>query len=233
MPEHRIEKTSRDDEDLLDLASEDEKSPPPALSRPPSDPELAAMNAKKLPCPTCGYELRGLQRGVCPECGTKLGFSTLSKAKAKQAGRSASAWFDRKAAVYAVLGMVAGAATWAIAEDPVVGPLAFGVDFVLTVAVGWVVFFVCSLMWIGFDQPLRMTLVQVVGAYGAFAGVWTVLGTIPFFGFFAFLISGLVLVGLLGDLLDIEYKDAFVIALISAVAKRIVEISVWSAFSMP
>lgn len=222
MPEHRIDRSSGEDDDILELAPEEPAEPHPALSRRP--PEADPRGAAK-PCPGCGYDIRGLRSGVCPECGRSLDRapgSVLATVSTR------SSWLDTKALVYAGVGLLAGAVTYAIAEDPLLGPLAFGVDFVATVIIGWVVFLVCSMMWIGFDQPLRMTVVQLIGAYGGYAGVSAVLGYIPFFGFFAFIISAIVLIGLLGDLLDIEYKDAFVIALISGVAKWLVHMWVFT-----
>ncbi|MEM9166174.1 MAG: hypothetical protein AAGB48_04035 [Planctomycetota bacterium] len=228
MPEHRIERSSQDDDHddgILGLEPEAPSTPHPALSRTPPRPD---PSLPPKPCPECGYDIRGLRVPVCPECGYKIG---LSPVRDRDAVPKQSSWFDAKAAVYAGIGLSIGAVTYAIAFDPLLGPMAFGIDFVATVVVGWVVFFLCSMMWIGFDQPLRMTAVQLIGAYGAFAGTWALLSQIPFFGFIAFIVSGFVLVGLLADLLEIEYKDAFIVAVLSAVMKIILGTWVFSQFS--
>ena len=219
MAEHRIERTSSGDEEILGLAPEEPKSPHPALTRPPADPKLANEAGKPKPCPGCGYDLRGLTAQQCPECGMKIGYAARAAMRDRAAGHST--WFDQKAAIYAGIGLTVGMITWAVLVGPVAGPLAFMINFAFTVVVGWTVFFACSLMWIGFNQTLRLTMIQLIGAYGAYAGCYAIATQIPLVGWIGALISFAVLVGLLGDLLDIEYKDAFVIAIISAGVKWI------------
>ena len=99
------------------------------------------------------------------------------------------------------------------------GLVAFGVDFVFTVTIGWLVFFLCSIAWIGFDQPLRTTFVQTVGALGMFAGIWSVMMLIPVPGLIRSVLGFFILMGLLGDALDIDYQDAGIIAIIVSVLK--------------
>lgn len=39
----------------------------------------AWLRERSAPCPRCGYNLRGLCRGVCPECGAQLRLTVVAK----------------------------------------------------------------------------------------------------------------------------------------------------------
>lgn len=181
-------------------------------------PQQAAMDAKPLPCPECKYDLRGLRDDRCPECGLKLTYGAMRKAQDARAGVKAAGGFDRKPIIMAFIGLVVSALVWLAADGPA-GLVVFGVDFAFTVAIGWVVFFVCSVAWIGFDQPLRTTLVQTIGAFGFFVGVWAILMLVPVPGLIRGVIGFLILTALLADSLDIDYQDAGIIAIVVSVMK--------------
>ena len=181
-------------------------------------PAQAKQDAKPLPCPECGYDLRGLRDGQCPECGLKLTYSVMRRAQDLRAGVKPQGGFERKPIYMATVGLLlSGSVWWMSAGDA--GLVAFGVDFVFTVTIGWLVFFLCSIAWIGFDQPLRTTFVQTVGALGMFAGIWSVMMLIPVPGLIRSVLGFFILMGLLGDALDIDYQDAGIIAIIVSVLK--------------
>lgn len=229
MAEHRIEPSSGDD-GILDLAPEEAPSPHPALTRPPADPKLAAAAAQPLPCPGCGYDLRGLRGGACPECGKRLTYSTIRTAEQRRAGRTQSTWFDRTAAIWGGVGVLVAGAVYGLTHEPASAALlALAVFLVATIAVGWVVFFACSMMWIGFDQPLPKTVVQLAGAYGGYVGIVTLLGAAPIPGFLIWLFSSMCLVGLLAKLLDIDWRDASIVAILSA---GLGQPAAWALFSL-
>ena len=199
---------------IYDLAPEE----PVAPAKRWVPPEVAKMDAKPLPCPECGYDLRGLRDGVCPECGQKLTYSVIRKAQDKRAGVKDPSGFEMKFVLMAIVGLALSAAIgWGI--DGAAGVLALGIDFVFTVVIGWVVFFVCSVAWIGFDQPLRTTLMQTIGAFGIFAGIWAVMSLVPVPGLVRSVVGFLILTGLLADALEIDYQDAGIIAIVVSVMK--------------
>ena len=219
MPEHRIERSSPGEEDILGLETEEPAVPHPALARPPRDPALAAAARKPLPCTKCGYDLRGLRGGVCPECGTAVKPTPLAGAQRFQTGVSQSSWLDRSALIWGGIGLAIGLGVYAVLFDPIAGPLVFAVDFVATVVIGWAVFLICSMLWIGFDQPLRMTVVQLTGAYGFYAGLGSIAESTPYLGWVIQLIAFVCLLGLLAKLLDIEWRDALILAMASSILK--------------
>lgn len=179
-------------------------------------PRQAKEDAKPLPCPQCRYDLRGLRADICPECGLKLTYGALRRAQDLREGRKTDGWFDRKAVVMALIGLAVSATILGYQHGPV-GLMVFGIDFVFTVVIGWLVFFVSSIVWIGFDQPLRTTVLQTIGAFGFFTGVAVLLNLIPIPGLITSLIAFAVLAGVLSDLLELDFQDAAIIALLVTV----------------
>lgn len=181
-------------------------------------PQQAKLDAKPLPCPECGYDLRGLRDDTCPECGLKLTYGVMRRAQDARSGVRPPSGIDKKSIIMAVIGLTLSAAIGWLSNGST-GFLSLGADFVLTVAIGWVVFFVSSIAWIGFDQPLRTTLLQTIGAFGMFAGIWAVMTLIPVPGLVRSVIGFLILTALLADALDIDYQDAGIIAIVVSVMK--------------
>lgn len=203
------------DSGLYELAPEEPKAPVERWE----SPAVKAKQAMALPCPKCGYDLRGLRSDRCPECGKVLNYTAIRQAENKRDGINDSAWFDGKAIAMAAVGLTVGAAVYGLREDGLVGVAAFGLDFSFTVVIGWVIFFLCSVTWIGFDQPLRMTMVQIVGAFGLYSGIAALLMLVPIPGIVTFFVGAAILVGLLSERLEIDLQDAIVVALLVAIAK--------------
>lgn len=143
----------------------------------------------------------------------------MRRAENKRDGVNDSSWFDGKAIAMVIAGLAVGAAVWGFQFGWLVGVTAFGLDFAFTVVIGWVIFFLCSVMWIGFDQPLRMTMVQIVGAFGLYSGIAALLSLVPIPGIVTFFVGAAILVGLLSERLEIDIQDAIVVAILVAIAK--------------
>lgn len=203
------------DSGLYELAPEEPKAP---VERWVS-PATKAKQAMALPCPQCGYDLRGLRNDRCPECGLVLNYAAVRQAENKRDGVNDSSWFDGKAVAMVIAGLAVGAAVWGFQFGWLVGVTAFGLDFAFTVVIGWVIFFLCSVMWIGFDQPLRMTMVQILGAFGLYSGIAALLSLVPIPGIVTFFVGAAILVGLLSERLEIDIQDAIVVAILVAIAK--------------
>lgn len=208
------------DSGIFELAPEEAPKPVERF-RPPSQ---VREEAKPLPCPQCRYDLRGLRSDVCPECGLKLTYGARRKAEDLRAGVKEHSWVDRKAVVLALIGLAVSAAVmWSQFEA--VGLVVFAIDFAATLVIGWVVFLVCSMLWIGFDQHLRTTMVQTIGAFGFYAGVMALLRLMPVPGLIVWLIGAAVLTHLLSDLLEIELQDAAIIAVVTGILRGVL----WAA----
>lgn len=199
------------DTDIYELAPEEPAAPVQRWIA----PDAKAKQTQALPCPQCGYDLRGLRSDRCPECGKVLNATAIRQAEHKRDGINDSTWFDAKAVAMAGVGLAIGATIWWLEVGSWLGVAAFGVDFVTTVVIGWLVFFVCSVIWIGFDQPLRMTVIQMVGAFGLYTGIVSVLALIPIPGIVTFFLGAAILVGLLSERLEIDLQDAIYTAVVA------------------
>lgn len=70
---------------------------------------IAYLKDHDSPCPGCGYNLRGVEAEVCPECGRAIRLRELRRAEEHRAWRAARLPSDR-AGVAGVIGALMGAA---------------------------------------------------------------------------------------------------------------------------
>ncbi len=98
--------------------------------------------------------------------------------------------------------------------------------YAIFVPVGVVVYFVCCLMWIGFDAPMHLSALRLAAA---FAVVDTL--AIPF-ALFGFIGLGMLVISLgllLHNLMDLEVQDALILAVVLIVVQVIVAIAISQA----
>ena len=214
-----------EDSGIYELAPE-EKAEPVERWIAPSE---AAKQLEPLPCPQCKYDLSGLRSDRCPECGKLLTRAAVRQAENIRDGVNDSNWFDGRAMTLAAVGLTIGATVWAF-NGGTLGLAAFGVYFTYNVIIGWLTFFFCSMLWIGFDQPLRKTVVQTIGAFGLYSGVSAGLSVLPLPGIVQFVIGAVVLIWMLSELLDIDLQDAAIMSVL--VAALNVMIFMWQISSM-
>jgi hypothetical protein len=193
-------------EDIYDLEPDE---PAAALPRPPTRQAYEAQRQGPTRCVNCGYDLRGLRMVKCPECGVSLTSRTFDRVERRQ---------DTLREVYLQPLIYLGAGLGislavTLLFGGVGGVAAMLMYFGLSIVVGWVVFTAMSLLWIGFDQPLLTTALQLAAAYAASFGVTLGLGAImPVVGW----IGGIVvLIGLLIHFLEIEPVEAVAVAVVS------------------
>jgi hypothetical protein len=206
-----------EDSGIFELAPEEPVEP---VKRWISPAEEAKQN-EPLPCPGCKYDLRGLRSDRCPECGKLLTQAAVRQAKNIRDDVNDSSWYDRRAVLSAVVGLFLGGLVWGLTEGSVLGVVQFAAYLSVTVIIGWVVFFACSVVWIGFDQPLPKTFVQTAGTYGLYSGIAAVLMLVPLPGFVMFFVGLVVLVSLMSEMLDIDLQDAIIVSLIVAVVQSL------------
>jgi len=94
------------------------------------------------------------------------------------------------------------------------------------VVIGLVIFFLCSLGWIGFDAPLPLMVLQVGAAYAVFDLVNTLLAGLFMFGIWGMLAAVLCYALILAHYLDIEYVDAVIVAIISLAAQIMIAFTI-------
>lgn len=179
--------------------------------------------SKPRACRDCGADLTGLAAPNCPNCGR------VNDARADRAERDAeeSRRITRRSWVHPIIMLAIGMgimlAVYAarMGSDGVVFYLArFGVSL----AIGVVVYFMCSVMWIGFDQPPLQTIIRLAGVYALadVAYTLTAMAGMSLIGMIAILlmvVPTLVYMGLLCKLMDIDLHDALFVAIITTVCK--------------
>ncbi|MFG0305744.1 MAG: hypothetical protein ACF8Q5_05970 [Phycisphaerales bacterium JB040] len=224
-----------EDDDKLDIYEIVEDDPKPVRPPPAHTATMGASAAKStrlydmpprntmgnVKCPKCGYDLKGARPGRCPECGTPVSMSSLQRSAMQP-----DTWRDvyRTPVLWLVAGLVVGTAMWGV-EGGVLGAALFPVYAVILAVSGWLVFIACSFIWIGFDQPLHTTAIQLAAAYTATAAISTLTALIPL-PIIPWLIEVACLIGLLSKLLDIELNDAILVAFLAWVAKVLVVMTV-------
>jgi len=196
-----------EDPGIYDFApDETPKGPPPVKSAMPM-PKVVP-----LPCPDCGYELRGTRLDRCPECGKVITTGVLNRITNRQ---RTHLWRDlyREPVLWAAFGTAVGLTGWGMTLGPV-GLLMFLMYSTFTLIVGWVVYLICSLLWIGFDQKLHTIAVQLAGVYLGSAGLSVLVNLLIPIPVIPWIINWFVLLGLLQRILDIDRHDAWGVAML-------------------
>jgi hypothetical protein len=200
----------------------------PRLEVTPSKFPQAKPNAKAesaAACPQCGYSLKGLKSSRCPECGCDLLTAITAAARRKETGS------QLKHEYLKALGMVAAgfagvalllALRGEIAEFPY-----YLLSYAITVPIGVAVFFICSLIWIGFDAPWGITTLRLAGIYALVDIVAQMMGFLPI-NLIGPVVTTITYLILLQKYLEIDQTDAIAVALITGVIKVFIAIGIAS-----
>ncbi|HBS29102.1 MAG TPA: hypothetical protein DEB06_06545 [Phycisphaerales bacterium] len=86
--------------------------------------------------------------------------------------------------------------------------------YAVLVPTGILGFYICSWLWIGFDAPFWLTAVRLAAVFAVADCVRLIVEPIPLL-FIPWLISLGVYIGMLAKLLDIEWQEAAVVALVT------------------
>ena len=188
--------------------------PPLAPDAPQGDP--AGKAPKSARCPDCGYDLRGSRLERCPECGRQITPSVLAHAERKARIKQQNREYYRTPLIAAGVGLtiavvIAGLThTWTEAAAVLIG-------FPIDVLVGWVIYAASAFTWLGLNQSMKISAVQLMGVYGAYAGTASVLLLIPL-PILTLPLLIIAFVALLHQMLEIEIFEALVLAILTVVA---------------
>lgn len=225
MPDHRYEPSSGRDDDMIPLEPEAERPPSarPARGSPGAQPVPArpsgARKAASVRCPRCGYPAEGLRGDKCPECGTDIVRATRSEERRTEASRQMRREYLNAALLMA--GGIAGVAVLlALSGDLDLLPL-YLLRFAVMIPTGVLGFFLCSMIWIGFDAPWTLTAIRLAAIYALAEIVWLLMGFVPV-PIVGWLVPLLAYVSLLAKYLDLDWNDAFIVAVVTGVLRLLI-----------
>lgn len=169
-------------------------------------------------CPGCGYDLKGLKKPRCPECGKVLPLATDREDRDAESKSIARKAYLRPVLMF-VIGitglLILGAVRGQGGPDMIVRLL---LTYAIGVPIGLLVYVLCCLIWIGFNAPLHRVAISLAGIYAIVDLVGAVLGLIPM-AIIAWAGSVITYVGLLMEELDLDLVDAVIVGISTSLAK--------------
>ncbi len=164
-----------------------------------------------LPCPNCGYDMSRATSLICPECGKPM--PTRAKMTREQVSRETAREAYRKPAIQLGVGLAIMVLVGLIISGPsalIIYPLAL----VLQGLIGLGVFYLCCLLWIGFDAPLKLNALTLLGIYAVTGATSEILSFIPI-PIVAPLVTGAVFISLFMQQMEVELADAVVVLILT------------------
>lgn len=165
-------------------------------------------------CPRCNYPLAGLKTPKCPECGEVISPETARRERLRQASRETV----RQAYLRPVImfGVAFGGLMilrLATGQAGLIGRDL--VAYAISVPVDVFAFWLCCLLFIGFDAPMHLTAMRLLGIYAVVDLVGELLGLtgMPVVGW---AIPSFVWIGMLKSELDLDWSDAFIYSVVSS-----------------
>jgi len=169
-------------------------------------------------CPGCGYDLKGLKKPRCPECGKVLPLVSDREDREAESKAIARKAYLRPVLMFAIgiTGLlILGAVRGQGGPDMIVRLL---LTYAIGVPIGLLVYVLCGLIWIGFNAPLHRVAISLAGIYAIVDLVGAVLGLIPM-AIIAWAGSVITYVGLLMEELDLDLVDAVIVGISTSLAK--------------
>jgi hypothetical protein len=176
---------------------------------------VKAKAGKGRKCSKCGYSLAGLDSALCPECGT----INVPKSR-RDRDREDSSKVVRNEYIKPVLMMAIGlGVSLAIANSQGFGmeaSIIYLIKYAIFVPFGVLGFFLCCMIWIGFDAPMHLTAMRLAGIYAVVDAVDATLELMPLpIVLITWLVPAVLYIILLSQILDLELVDAFLLALVT------------------
>ena len=204
--------------------------------------EAAAVTT--APCPGCGRALRS-DAALCVNCGhnTRTGAAVTTKkvkgevpmnarARALDRERELAAQARRMEYIKPVLMVLIGGGIlcgiWGSQAGAGVVPV-YAIWLTINVAVTMVIFFLCCVLWIGFDAPFHLTAMRLAGIYAVSECAQVVVGSVIPFGWIPWIVGLFFFIGLLQSMLDLEMQDAVILAFLTMIAKFVGMIVIFAA----
>ncbi len=172
-------------------------------------------------CPACGYSLAGTRIAMCPECGQSV---TRGAVREYLRDRARVTTTRMAYLVPAAITLIASA-IWMSFVGYYNGGEALAIVFasrLISIVLGTVGYFLCCLLWIGFDAPWRLTILRLAAVHSSTIATF-ILATASGSIILALIATLIVYLVLLTKLLDMELREAFVYAVLCWLLGMIVE----------
>lgn len=186
----------------------------PARMMPPPRPG-AATDPR---CPHCGYSMKGLRSLKCPECGKTVSPSRLGRPR--DLGVATQRAELRSTAIMLIVGLASAFTMYSISAGWA-GAVTYAIIFAISVPAGLIAYFLCCLIWIGFDEPLPIVAFKLAAIYAVVDALAAALSFIPLFGLGLFntLVTLIAYTSLLMSRLELDSGDAVAVAFVTFLVK--------------
>jgi predicted RNA-binding Zn-ribbon protein involved in translation (DUF1610 family) len=164
-----------------------------------------------FPCPNCGYDMSRSVSLTCPECGkpmptrAKMTREQVSRETAREAYRKPAIQLGVGLAIMVLIGLLISG--W---PALIIYPLVLALQGVI----GLGVFYLCCLLWIGFDAPLKLNALILLGIYAVTGATSEILSFIPI-PIVAPLVTAAVFISMFMQQMEVELADAVVVLILT------------------
>lgn len=173
-------------------------------------------------CSSCGHDLSGLKSLTCPECGKvnpRPNRRDYDREEARRVVRNA--WVQP--IIMTAVGLTVSTLI-VVAARGEADALAHLILFGASLIIGLAVYIVCSFLWIGFDEPLPMTALRLMGVYALADIGYTLVGLVPMSGFGVmglgmWIAPTVVYFLLLAQIMELDIEDAVIVAVATSILK--------------
>ncbi|MBC7833719.1 MAG: hypothetical protein H7Y88_01285 [Phycisphaerales bacterium] len=169
-------------------------------------------------CPRCKYDMSGLKKPQCPECGAVVYRKRKTeRERLKEESRTVARKAYLYPAITAAVGIL-GALMFFNAINRTDQLDWYFLNLAVQIQVGLAMYFVVCLIYMGFDAPFRMTAIRLASVYSVIQLLRAMvlamqLPRIAYMG--PHVIVGAIYLMLLCKMLDLDFEDAWLLALLT------------------
>lgn len=205
-------------------------NPEKGLSTSRKAPRKTVKGRRYVACTNCSYDMGQCRTMVCPECGhvlAPLGHQDWRK----QASRDTVRWAYLQPAIMLAVGGAIALIYYGVTFGPGVA-LLYPVLLAAQAICGTIAFFILCMLWIGFDAPMHLTALRLLGIYAVMDAidVATSFIALPCVGG---IIGILAFYGMMMHLLELEWQQVLALSALTFLAGFGAALAVVAALGFP